>query len=532
MKHIFTLFILISVCICKVNNSTAQVNVNDSLALVDLYNSTDGAHWTNHSGWLQGPVISWYGVSLSNGRVFALYLDYNNLKGTMPSSLGNISAMYSFQMGGNQLTGTLPSSIGKLTNLNGFSLYDNQLTGTLPASFSNLKQLTTIFMWNNQLTGSLSVLENCANPVDFELSYNQFTGSLPNLQHIENMFELNLDHNQFTGEIPYSYSYFKVQSQITLDNNQLSGVVPTSLTNLDLYAIFDIHNNHFNFDSLEYIISNSQHYYFNYAPQLNIPITYTPQGAYGKLSVHAGGTLNNNTYLWYRNNSLYKTIVGDSAFIADAPGVYFVKVNNAVVTALQLTSDSITIAAACSVPPSNTTTTSIKQTTAKLNWNAAQGAVKYQIKFGPTGGAVSTINTANPYYKLSGLTANTNYTWKVRSKCSLQYSAYSAVTSFTTLPAFAATSQSEDEINKENSFAISPNPASANINVLFNSSKQSAYSITFYDIAGKMLLSKTGSANAGINNFMLDVHALSAGTYFIKIYYDTDKTIMQKLVKQ
>jgi hypothetical protein len=31
-------------------------NVNDSLALVDLYNSTNGPSWTIHNNWLTGPV--------------------------------------------------------------------------------------------------------------------------------------------------------------------------------------------------------------------------------------------------------------------------------------------------------------------------------------------------------------------------------------------------------------------------------------------------------------------------------------------
>lgn len=531
MKHIFFIFIITSLCICKTNNSTAQVNVNDSLALVDLYNSTDGAHWTSHTNWLSGVVSTWQGIKVIGGRVTQIDLHFNNVKGTLPPSFGN------------------------LTELTLIWMTDNYLTGSLPASFSNLTKLTAIYLFNNQLTGSLAALENCTNPGDFELSYNKFSGTLPNFQHIDKMTFIDLDNNQLTGNIPESYGSF-TGDQITLDHNkltggipeslgnlasttliflndnQLTGPVPISFLNLPYYADLALENNHLTFDGIQDIVAAHPPFYFTYAPQLNIPITYTPQGTYGKLSVHSGGTLSNNTYLWYRNNSLYKTIVGDSAFIVDSPGVYFAKVNNAVVTALQLSSDSITIAAACSVPPSNTAATNIKQTTARLNWNTAQGAVKYQIKFSATGGAVSTINTANPYYKLNGLTPNTNYTWKVRSRCSLQYSAYAAATSFTTLPAFTATSQSEDEINKENSFTISPNPASANVNVMFNSTKQSAYRISVYDIAGKMLLSKTGSANASINNFMLDVHALSAGIYLIKIHYDTDKTIMQKLVKQ
>ncbi len=605
MKRIFILFIITALCICKANNSTAQVNVNDSLALVDLYNSTDGPNWYIKDGWLSGPVSTWFRVYVENNRVVQLYFNFdNNLNGTLPASLGNLSELYtlvidynkisgtipssfanlsklvtlaidgcqisgsipafpssftkliSIQLQNNQLTGSIPSSIGYLPSLIGIQLDNNKLTGPIPSSFSTLQNLQILGVSNNQLSGSVPPLTNTTKISDLFLYNNQFSGPIPDfhtsnpygeigLDHNQfsgsipdwlgtrtNIVQLALDHNKLTGVLPTNFGNLINISYLSLSNNELSGPIPTTLTNLKNFASLYIDNNHFNFDSLEYIVSNNHLYSFNYSPQLNITITYTPQGAYGKLSVHAGGTLSNNTYQWYRNNSLYKTIVGDSAFIVDSPGVYFVKVNNAIVTALQLTSDSITIEAACSAAPSNPATTSIKQTTARLNWNAAQGAVKYQIKFGATGGAVSTINTANAFFKLSGLTANTNYTWKVRSKCSLQYSAYATATSFTTLPAFAATAQSEDEINKENSFTISPNPATTNVKLMFNSFKQSAYSISVYDIAGKILLSKTGTANAGMNNFMLNVHALSAGTYLIKIHYDTDKTSIEKLVKE
>ena len=39
-------------------------NAQDSLALVALYNSTDGPNWTDNSNWLSGTVDSWYGVNL------------------------------------------------------------------------------------------------------------------------------------------------------------------------------------------------------------------------------------------------------------------------------------------------------------------------------------------------------------------------------------------------------------------------------------------------------------------------------------
>ena len=70
----------------------AQVNVQDSLALVDLYNSTDGPHWFDHTNWLTtAPVKSWFRITVVGRRVTQIFLYQNNLTGKMLSSLGNLA---------------------------------------------------------------------------------------------------------------------------------------------------------------------------------------------------------------------------------------------------------------------------------------------------------------------------------------------------------------------------------------------------------------------------------------------------------
>jgi len=55
------------------------VNMQDSLALVDLYNSTNGSAWINHTNWLTGPVSSWYGISVTGSRVITINFITNNM---------------------------------------------------------------------------------------------------------------------------------------------------------------------------------------------------------------------------------------------------------------------------------------------------------------------------------------------------------------------------------------------------------------------------------------------------------------------
>ena len=55
----------------------------------------------------------------------------------------------------NQLTGSIPPEIGNLTNLNYLSLSFNQLTDSIPPKIGNLTNLTYLDLSNNQLTGSI-----------------------------------------------------------------------------------------------------------------------------------------------------------------------------------------------------------------------------------------------------------------------------------------------------------------------------------------------------------------------------------------
>ncbi|MEP7320211.1 MAG: hypothetical protein ABI921_15750, partial [Panacibacter sp.] len=79
------LFLLLSSFAIKPFVSNAQaVNVQDSLALVDLYNSTDGPHWYNHTNWLtSAPVSQWSGIYVYDGRVVQINLSYNRLNGNI-----------------------------------------------------------------------------------------------------------------------------------------------------------------------------------------------------------------------------------------------------------------------------------------------------------------------------------------------------------------------------------------------------------------------------------------------------------------
>src|SRR6266487_1965412 len=119
MKPKSTLFCLLF-ALCTNINITAKaqaVNVQDSLALVDLYNSTNGPGWYNHDNWLTGPVKTWYGITVTGIRVTGIILRNNQLSGSIPSPLGNLVNLVGLDFYFNQLSDSIPSSLGNLVNL-------------------------------------------------------------------------------------------------------------------------------------------------------------------------------------------------------------------------------------------------------------------------------------------------------------------------------------------------------------------------------------------------------------------------------
>ncbi len=123
--------------------------VTDSLALVALYDSTDGVNWTDKTNWFSGPINNWYGVTAMAERVIQLNLASNNLSGAIPAQIGNLSNLTDLYLYSNQLT-AVPAQIDSLNNLMYLYLYDNQLVD-LP-DLSSLTSLYVLRIQNNKLT--------------------------------------------------------------------------------------------------------------------------------------------------------------------------------------------------------------------------------------------------------------------------------------------------------------------------------------------------------------------------------------------
>ena len=136
----------------------AVTAATDRAVLTALYNATGGPTWTRRDNWLSaGPLADWYGVQVdTNGRVTSLALGANNLAGTIPGEVGDLSNLKILQLFGNNLTGAIPSQLGRLANLEILFLDENDLSGRLPDDLGRLGKLEWLWINDNEeLRGAL-----------------------------------------------------------------------------------------------------------------------------------------------------------------------------------------------------------------------------------------------------------------------------------------------------------------------------------------------------------------------------------------
>ena len=227
---------------CPLADSQADQDV-----LVALYNTTDGVNWSDNSNWLSDrPMRDWYGVSINpEGRVSGLKLSYNDLSGSIPTQLANLSNLEQLDLYSNKLTGSIPSELADLSNLKYLNLYGNGLTGTIPSQLGNLSNLTYLNLYGNDLTGTIpSQLGNLSNLGRLDLGGNELTGTIPSqLGNLSNLGRLDLGGNELTGTIPSQLGNPSKLDWLDLSSNDLSGTIPTQLGSLSRLRVLYLWDN-------------------------------------------------------------------------------------------------------------------------------------------------------------------------------------------------------------------------------------------------------------------------------------------------
>jgi len=89
--------------------------------------------WKLSAGWLTAEnECVWNGITCVDGLVTEIDLRDNNLRGVIPPDLALLSFAYFVVFDKNDLSGSLPKSLGEMTRLASLWVLDNHLTGKIP----------------------------------------------------------------------------------------------------------------------------------------------------------------------------------------------------------------------------------------------------------------------------------------------------------------------------------------------------------------------------------------------------------------
>jgi hypothetical protein len=173
-----------------------------------------------------------------------LTLNANHLTGTLPVSIGNLARLQTLDVSDNNLEGPLPQELGNLGEILQLSISDNGFMGPMPTSLGNCQQLELLNMSRNHLNGSIiheigklaslisgldvswnnltgplpQELSNLVSLQLLDLSHNSLTGSLEVLGQLDSLTSLNVSFNDFTGALPDSSVFRNLPSSDVLGN--------------------------------------------------------------------------------------------------------------------------------------------------------------------------------------------------------------------------------------------------------------------------------------------------------------------------
>ena len=258
-------------CADGVPPTVSDEDLRERAALMALYDATNGNNWTDSTNWgTDEPLDHWHGVTASGGdrverlnlntnnltgsippalgdlsNLVSLFLHNNNLTGPIPPALGDLSNLVSLFLGNNNLTGPIPPALGDLSNLAELSLSSNNLRGPIPPALGDLSNLVTLSLYNNNLTGPIPpALGDLSSLLNLELNNNNLTGPIPPaLGNLSSLLYLELGNNNLTGPIPPALGDLINLTTLRVNANNLTGPLPPSMTNLGRLEYFDIGNN-------------------------------------------------------------------------------------------------------------------------------------------------------------------------------------------------------------------------------------------------------------------------------------------------
>ncbi len=213
----------------------------DSLAIVAIYNATNGKDWHRNANWLRKGVSidNWYGVNTDiidgEERVVELRLGANKLGGVIPQEVGDLSALKVLELSENyKLSGTIPNEVYTLSDLRVWKMSFTDIHGELSSKIGNLTKIDTLDLWG--APWDLTVIGDDYAPKTAETL---LSGKIPaEIGKLVNARYIVLGRNKFSGEIPQEIGNLKNVKYLDISRNELVGELPKTLGNLKNIVTF------------------------------------------------------------------------------------------------------------------------------------------------------------------------------------------------------------------------------------------------------------------------------------------------------
>ncbi|ETR71714.1 MAG: hypothetical protein OMM_02282 [Candidatus Magnetoglobus multicellularis str. Araruama] len=184
---------------------TDQTMIEERNALMSLYNSTNGDHWTDKTKWNgdKGTECSWYGVTCSDNHITHINLNNNQLTGQLPPQIYGLGWLKELHLSSNKLNGAIPEEVSQLTHLELLDLSHNDFSGELPTALFNIESLHSLYLSRNHFSGHIpDNIGNLSNLLYMDLSSNKLAGDIPS--DILNLIQLYTDQSDIRYNALYA----------------------------------------------------------------------------------------------------------------------------------------------------------------------------------------------------------------------------------------------------------------------------------------------------------------------------------------
>lgn len=204
--------------------SESQTTSNDASVMLALKQSLKPP---KELGWSDPDPCKWVHVGCNEQkRVTRIQIGNQNLEGTLPLTLSNLTQLERLELQGNRISGPLPSLSG-LSSLQVILLSNNQFTSIPADFFDGMTSLLSVEIDHNPFTAwkipeslkSASALQN------FSAVSANITGKVPTFfgpDEFPGLIILHLAFNDMEGELPSSFSGMQIES-LWLNGQNLNG---------------------------------------------------------------------------------------------------------------------------------------------------------------------------------------------------------------------------------------------------------------------------------------------------------------------